>query len=92
MNNKVELNIPLKDKVETYLLSHSIAKRDGKRLIPIHRPILLNRTDLEIVMIYNAELRGQTSIAPEFLRFVMNTEMGLAHGVFRMKPKRENAV
>lgn len=58
MNNKVELNIPLKDKVETYLLSHSIAKRDGKRLIPIHRPILLNRTDLEIVMIYNAELRG----------------------------------
>ena len=35
MNNKVELNIPLKDKVETYLLSHSIAKRDGKRLIPI---------------------------------------------------------
>lgn len=26
MNNKVELNIPLKDKVETYLLSHSIAK------------------------------------------------------------------
>ena len=25
MNNKVELNIPLKDKVETYLLSHSIA-------------------------------------------------------------------
>ena len=26
--------------------------------IPIHRPILLNRTDLEIVMIYNAELRG----------------------------------
>ena len=24
----------------------------------IHRPILLNRTDLEIVMIYNAELRG----------------------------------
>ena len=58
MNNKVELNIPLKDKVETYLLSRSIAKRDGKRLIPIHRPILLNRTDLEIVMIYNAELRG----------------------------------
>ena len=58
MNNKVELNIPLKDKVETYLLSHSIAKRDRKRLIPIHRPILLNRTDLEIVMIYNAELRG----------------------------------
>lgn len=58
MNNKVELNIPLKDKVATYLLSHSIAKRDGKRLIPIHRPILLNRTDLEIVMIYNAELRG----------------------------------
>ena len=58
MNNKVELNIPLKDKVETYLLSHSIAKRDGKRLIPIHRPILLNRTDLEIVIIYNAELRG----------------------------------
>lgn len=58
MNQKVELNIPLEDKVEGYLLSRGIAKREGKRLIPVHRAILLNRTDLEIVTIYNAELRG----------------------------------
>jgi group II intron reverse transcriptase/maturase len=58
MNNKVELNIPLEDKIEKYLILHGIAKRDGKKLIPIHRAILLNRTDLEIVTVYNAELRG----------------------------------
>ena len=58
LNQKVELNIPLEDKITAFLLSKGIAKRKGKSLIPVHRPILLNRTDLEIVTIYNAELRG----------------------------------
>ncbi|MBE5077721.1 reverse transcriptase domain-containing protein [Anaerotignum lactatifermentans] len=60
MNNKVELNIPFKDKIEKFLFLNGIVKQrsDNGRLEPIHRPQLLNRTDLEIVTIYNAELRG----------------------------------
>lgn len=60
MNNKVELNIPFKDKIEKFLFSNEIVKKrsDNGKLEPIHRPQLLNRTDLEIVTIYNAELRG----------------------------------
>lgn len=60
MNNKVELSIPFKDKIEKFLFSNGIVKQrsDNGKLEPIHRPQLLNRTDLEIVTIYNAELRG----------------------------------
>ena len=60
MNNKVELNIPFKDKIEKFLFSNGIVKQrsDNGKLEPIHRPQLLNRTDVEIVTIYNAELRG----------------------------------
>lgn len=60
MNNKVELNIPFKDKIEKFLFSNGIVtqRKDNGKLEPIHRPQLLNRTDLEIVTIYNAELRG----------------------------------
>lgn len=60
MNNKVELSIPFKDKIEKFLFSNGIVKQrsDNGKLEPIHRPQLLNKTDLEIVTIYNAELRG----------------------------------
>ena len=60
MNNKVELSIPFKDKIEKFLFSNGIVKQrsDNGKLEPIHRPQLLNRTDLEIVTIFNAELRG----------------------------------
>lgn len=60
MNNKVELNIPFKDKIEKFLFSNSIVeqRKDNGILEPTKRPQLLNRTDLEIVSIYNAELRG----------------------------------
>lgn len=60
MNNKVELSIPFKDRIEKFLFSNGIVKQrsDNGKLEPIHRPQLLNRTDLEIVTIYNAELRG----------------------------------
>ena len=60
MNNMVELSIPFKDKIEKFLFSNGIVKQrsDNGKLEPIHRPQLLNRTDLEIVTIYNAELRG----------------------------------
>lgn len=60
MNNKVELNIPFKDKIEKFLFSNGIVRQrnDNGKLEPIHRPQLLNRTDLEILTIYNAEMRG----------------------------------
>lgn len=60
MNNKVELSIPFKDKIEKFLFSNGTVKQrsENGKLEPIHRPQLLNRTDLEIVTIYNAELRG----------------------------------
>lgn len=60
MNNKVELSIPFKDKIGKFLFSNGIVKQrsENGKLEPIHRPQLLNRTDLEIVTIYNAELRG----------------------------------
>lgn len=60
MNNKVELSIPFKDKIEKFLFSNGIVKQrsENGKLEPIHRPQLLNRTDLEIMTIYNAELRG----------------------------------
>ena len=54
MNNKVELSIPFKDKIEKFLFSNGIVKQrsENGKLEPIHRPQLLNRTDLEIVTIY----------------------------------------
>ncbi|WP_330402077.1 group II intron reverse transcriptase/maturase, partial [Clostridioides difficile] len=54
------MSIPFKDKIEKFLFSNGIVKQrsDNGKLEPIHRPQLLNRTDLEIVTIYNAELRG----------------------------------
>jgi len=60
MNNKVELNIPLEDKIERFLFSNRIMeqRKDNGKWEPCKRPQLLNMTDLEIVSVYNAELRG----------------------------------
>jgi group II intron reverse transcriptase/maturase len=58
LNNKVERNIPLTDKIEKFLFSHNIVwQKDGK-LIPCHRTELLHLSDMEIITAYNAELRG----------------------------------
>jgi len=59
LNNRVELNAPLNDKIHKFLLSKGIAFQ-GKNgtLFPKHRPSLKNLTDLEIVTAYNSELRG----------------------------------
>ena len=59
MNNKVELTVPLMDKIQKFLFQKKIVKQneDGK-LEPIHRKELLRTTELEIVSAYNAELRG----------------------------------
>ena len=59
LNNKVELNIPLKDKIEKFLFAKKIIiQKENGKLIPVRRKSLLRCTDLEIVSAYNAELRG----------------------------------
>ena len=59
LNGSVELLVPLNDKIHKFIFSKKIAvqKNDGT-LFPVHRKYLINSTDLEIVTIYNAELRG----------------------------------
>jgi len=59
LNNMTELIIPFDDKIHKFIFARRIAKQknDGT-LSPIHRPALLRCTDLEIVSVYNAELRG----------------------------------
>jgi hypothetical protein len=60
LNNSCELTVPLNDKIHNFLISKSIAiqKADDGTLFPVHRNSLLRLTDLEIVSVYNAELRG----------------------------------
>jgi len=59
LNNKVELNIPLKDKIERFLFDKKIIiQKDDGELSPVSRKGLLRCTDLEIISAYNAEVRG----------------------------------
>jgi protein-arginine kinase activator protein McsA len=59
LNNKVELLAPLNDNIHKFIFSRKIAKQnDDGTLCPVHRSSLLQLTDLEIVSVYNAELRG----------------------------------
>ena len=59
LNNMVELNIPLADKIMTFLFSKDIIGQtsDG-RIEPIKRTALIRNTPLEIINIYDSELRG----------------------------------
>ena len=52
--------IPLQDKIEKFLLSKGIVKQraDNGKLEPTSRLSLLRHTDLEIVTVFDAELRG----------------------------------
>ena len=58
LNGSVELLIPFKDKIHPFLFSKGIViqKNDGS-YFPVHRKNILTTTDLEIVTIYNSELR-----------------------------------
>ena len=60
MNNTVELLIPLRDKIEKFLFARSAVQQreDNGKLEPVARLSLLRHTDLEIVTIFDAELRG----------------------------------
>ena len=59
LSNMTELCVPFDDKIRKYLFAKGIVEQraDGT-LFPIHRKPLVSNTDLEIVMSYNAELRG----------------------------------
>lgn len=59
LNNKVELNVPLEDKIQKFLFAKKvIIQKENGELFPVSRKSLLRCTDLEIVSSYNAELRG----------------------------------
>lgn len=58
LSNMTELNIPLQDKIERYLFDHGIVEMVDGELRPVKRGALIRYTDLEILNIYNSELRG----------------------------------
>ena len=59
LNGGVELLVPLNDKIRQFAFTKGVAiqKKDGS-MFPVHRKYLVGLTDLEIVSVYNAELRG----------------------------------
>ena len=59
LNGGVELLVPLNDKIRQFVFTKGVAiqKEDGS-MFPVHRKYLVGLTDLEIVSVYNAELRG----------------------------------
>lgn len=56
--NKVNLEIPLKDKIEKFLFNLRAVEIKNSVLFPVKRGSLIRLTDMEIVSAYNAELRG----------------------------------
>ncbi len=59
LNNMTELSVPFAEKIHKFIFSKGIArqKKDGT-LFPVHRAYLTKLTDLEIVSVYSANLRG----------------------------------
>ena len=59
LNNKIELNVPLDEKIMKFLFSRDVIAQNADGTIEhIHRKKLLGCTPLEIISTYNAELRG----------------------------------
>lgn len=59
LSNRVELTVPLQDKIMRFLFNNKIiAQKQNGEIEPIARISLLRLTDLEIVGSFNAELRG----------------------------------
>ena len=59
LSQKVELKIPLNDKIMKFLFSKKIVKQDKRgNIYPNVRKELMNCSDLEIISAYNAEVRG----------------------------------
>jgi group II intron reverse transcriptase/maturase len=58
LNNRTGLNVP-PDKIRNVIFSKGVAvQREDGSIAPSHRNSLLHLTDLEIISVYNAELRG----------------------------------
>ena len=55
---RVELLIPLKEKIEKFLFAHNAVCVKNGRLFPTKRDVLIDLTDLEILAMYNSEMRG----------------------------------
>lgn len=59
LNGTVMLNVPLKDKIEEFLISNGYGVRTANgRIVPIAAKGLRNRSDFEIVSTYNSQIRG----------------------------------
>lgn len=59
LNNKVELLVPLEEKITRFLFDKHIVRQDDHgRLLPICRNNLLRCSELEIISAFNAEIRG----------------------------------
>ena len=59
LNNRVELLIPLVDKIENFLILNCYGVRDASgRIIPVAAKGLRNRSDVDIVATYNSQMRG----------------------------------
>jgi hypothetical protein len=70
--NTVELCVPFEDKIHNFILSKNIAKVKGRSFVSIHRNVCLGSSALEIVAMYNAELRGLCNyygLASDFYKF-----------------------
>jgi hypothetical protein len=59
LNGSVNLEIPLKDKVETYLLKKgAVVRLPEGNFKPVRRKDLIGKPDQEIIKTYNSEVRG----------------------------------
>lgn len=59
LNGGTELTVPFNDKIHKFIFAKGVAiQKDDGALFPVHRKSLLGLTDLEIVSVFNAELRG----------------------------------
>lgn len=59
LNGGVELLVPLNDKIRQFVFAKGVAiQKEDASMFPVHRKYLIGLTDLEIVSVYNAELRG----------------------------------
>ena len=58
LNNKVERNIPITDKIEKFLFQKGVVYKKNGKLVPCKRITLLHLTDIEIITAYNSEIRG----------------------------------
>lgn len=58
LSNSTELLVPLNEKITKFLFNKEAVKIKRGLLKPVHRNKLLHLTDLEIVSVYNAEVRG----------------------------------